>query len=1231
MRVWSRYRGNAAKYLIRASPYLLISAISVAVLHQVLFTQGLVMYGDLAFAFPAERHLSAMYPLWSPYGSYSTLLHSGQVPYLGPILGIASVLNISMETVAKLFLLGGLILIGSSMYYASNILLKEYGKGERVAFIASLIAALVYMFNPWVLNRVGHFSIWIAYGLAPLVLVFFMRSLQTRKIRYIVLTALLWCFASASPHFAILMPVLLASWVIFSILCRVRSITRSEILNHVRIISLVVVFYLLFSAFWVLPNIMSGLQTGQIAPGGFLLTDGLLDSLSINSSLLNVFRLMGCWFTLDVPNQPPLGFLHHPWLIASFLLPFFAFASVLLNRNNKHCIYFLLLSVFFMLLARGTQGPFPSTYRWLVFDIPFFSDTFGLAFRDSNKWEGLVALTFCFLIAFAIAALLQTGWKKRASRVGKSALMVVFILFLSCFALFVENPVRHLFADMYVPVEVPQEYHAVNNWLASESEDFKVTWLPDYWGGFTTWGARRIGNIGPFDVWSSSKPSLVDTVWRNPSTRYYWDYTFYHALSENKTAHFGKCLDPVNTRYVLYHEDIVGHEAESTIASLESQMDLEFVKKEGFYHIFENEDYAPHIFVVPQNIAVWGGLNMLTSLNAIESFDPTRCGLLYLDQGMQSDYSNSNMIVLGSKANINDIALAQLDDKYLIAPFDYTVRGYPHEAWSRTIPCDVFAWYFLLDEMGAPNPWDFDYDRGMVASCSSGHRLALPVEVKHEGVYRLYARVLESPRGGAISILMDGQAIGSIDTGAQASNFVWKDLGKVPFPKGKHSLTLENHSGFNAVNVLALMPQEVAEGYFDSARQFLEDRRIAYIMEAESDLDCRNGVISNAFGGGASGGGVLVLPYPSGLGIHPSAIDTSNIEAWERVPQTRHDYIWISSDGDSLVMDYTFYDERSEQVVAHTGLELESWGNYDTLSLWVYGDGTGNDLQFWYKSNYDESGGWDIGHCTLDWTGWKELSFTLPEEPRDNVHRFLIIVNWDLNKSQQGLGWHSIEAKDIRLSLEHTSQATASIDVARDSLYKIAIRAVAGPGCKPLVLDIGGNSNEISLMDGEGNLKWVYSESMFLAEGTHTLRILPEGEAEIDSIIVYSTSGDETLEDVFSSEQASANISWEEVDSTKYVAHVEAQAPFMLAFAEAYDSLWVAKVNGVEYKSMPLYSVINGFWIDNTGELDITIEYKPQRWFYYGAAISITTFLVVLAYMVWHWTWGRRKKGVVRS
>jgi len=58
----------------------------------------------------------------------------------------------------------------------------------------------------------------------------------------------------------------------------------------------------------------------------------------------------------------------------------------------------------------------------------------------------------------------------------------------------------------------------------------------------------------------------------------------------------------------------------------------------------------------------------------------------------------------------------------------------------------------------------------------------------------------------------------------------------------------------------------------------------------------------------------------------------------------------------------------------------------------------------------------------------------------------------------------------------------------------------------------------------------------------------------------------------------------------------------MLSFAEAYDPLWEARVykdgRKIEtVKSIPLYSVINGFWINETGNLEIIIRYTPQDWF----------------------------------
>jgi len=85
----------------------------------------------------------------------------------------------------------------------------------------------------------------------------------------------------------------------------------------------------------------------------------------------------------------------------------------------------------------------------------------------------------------------------------------------------------------------------------------------------------------------------------------------------------------------------------------------------------------------------------------------------------------------------------------------------------------------------------------------------------------------------------------------------------------------------------------------------------------------------------------------------------------------------------------------------------------------------------------------------------------------------------------------------------------------------------------------------------------------------------------------------------------------------------------MLSFAESHDPLWEARVykdgKRVEIvKSVPLYSVINGFWINETGNLEIVIRYKPQDWFEMGLGISVMTFAGCVAYLFYDW---RREKG----
>jgi hypothetical protein len=71
----------------------------------------------------------------------------------------------------------------------------------------------------------------------------------------------------------------------------------------------------------------------------------------------------------------------------------------------------------------------------------------------------------------------------------------------------------------------------------------------------------------------------------------------------------------------------------------------------------------------------------------------------------------------------------------------------------------------------------------------------------------------------------------------------------------------------------------------------------------------------------------------------------------------------------------------------------------------------------------------------------------------------------------------------------------------------------------------------------------------------------------------------------------------------------------MLVFPERYDTMWKANADGIEYKSLPLYSTINGFWIDKSGTFEVILEYSPQTWFIIGTYVTTITVVLSMLYI----------------
>ncbi|TLY05686.1 MAG: hypothetical protein E6K88_09305, partial [Thaumarchaeota archaeon] len=74
-------------------------------------------------------------------------------------------------------------------------------------------------------------------------------------------------------------------------------------------------------------------------------------------------------------------------------------------------------------------------------------------------------------------------------------------------------------------------------------------------------------------------------------------------------------------------------------------------------------------------------------------------------------------------------------------------------------------------------------------------------------------------------------------------------------------------------------------------------------------------------------------------------------------------------------------------------------------------------------------------------------------------------------------------------------------------------------------------------------------------------------------------------------------------------------ADLSFSFAQAYEKGWIASYENKEIKSIPLFGMINGFYVDKAGTFTLTIEYRPQGFFWIGALISIIAIAGIALYL----------------
>ena len=108
--------------------------------------------------------------------------------------------------------------------------------------------------------------------------------------------------------------------------------------------------------------------------------------------------------------------------------------------------------------------------------------------------------------------------------------------------------------------------------------------------------------------------------------------------------------------------------------------------------------------------------------------------------------------------------------------------------------------------------------------------------IEEEGEYELYTRYFGSKKGGLVTFKIEDKEFQLNTATSTINKFLWKKLGSVNLKKGKTFIKAENIDGFNALNLVALVPKEKISNLQYPLTKALEKANLFHLAEAENDF-----------------------------------------------------------------------------------------------------------------------------------------------------------------------------------------------------------------------------------------------------------------------------------------------------------------------------------------------------------------------------------------------------------
>src|SRR3989344_2950562 len=358
------------------------------------------------------------------------------------VYSLTSKLGLEFSLTSKIFGVLTYILLGT--FSAS-----KFFDHLKISNQARILGSLIYLVNSYSLLLIdgGQIFIAVGYALLPLAYVYFKKSQSYLKENIFKFSLAIVLISFLEIRFLLLLEIVFTIDLVFIIIFQKQKILLlkiSLVTFLAAVISLTSIHF-----YWLLPLLVS--RVSPHLPSGY--------GTSSQMSLLS-FASLGHALYLQQPHWPEniFGLVHHlKWYFVFF--PLIAF-SALFFKKNRHTLFFAIIVLISILLAKGNMPPLEQVNNFL-YQIPGFSLN-----RDPTKYFALIALSYSALSAIFVAHL--SARLKSTLPIYMSILILILIIspvWLSGLNGMFKSPYKY------------SEYKQLNNLLDSDKQFGRVAWI----------------------------------------------------------------------------------------------------------------------------------------------------------------------------------------------------------------------------------------------------------------------------------------------------------------------------------------------------------------------------------------------------------------------------------------------------------------------------------------------------------------------------------------------------------------------------------------------------------------------------------------------------------------------------------------------------------------------------------------------------------------------------------